>query len=170
MKNHIVAPRVVARNRCLIPGRWGWNPEPDARYTKVSANQQHIRTETECIHDEVQQPWWRGRREEVAHWRFACSGDVRRGRLGDKHVVCPSVYRRFSAISPIRRCRQSRKSCSSSPSRVVQRVQTTSFPARTPSSAVSMEGKKRKREEEPVPVVIYHTPDRTYARVFKGEL
>jgi len=28
MKNHIVAPRALARNWCLKPGKWGWNPEP----------------------------------------------------------------------------------------------------------------------------------------------
>lgn len=37
MKNHMVAPSVVARNLCLKPGRCGLNPEPYALHERVSA-------------------------------------------------------------------------------------------------------------------------------------
>ena len=42
MKNHIVAPSVVDKNLYLKPGRWGWNPVPDAARVGVSPHATYI--------------------------------------------------------------------------------------------------------------------------------
>ena len=74
MKNHIVAPNVVARNLYLNPGRCGLKPVPESALETVSSKPGMMRRRAHWS----DRPWWR-ESEDVFVSVDACSRVVPAG-------------------------------------------------------------------------------------------